>query len=206
MQSNPIHSNQISNIDVDFKCILDCDCRSCKSLNEVLQLIINKVCENNVDLNALQLGCLDTPDSLQELIQDLVSRVDCSIAPLGTDPGPGTSLPEDSFLGLDTCNPDLWTCLAGSPLDCLIIKNEAGTQVNNPNIREVVQSIIKRMLAYQKQIKLLCTENTTLKSRLSAIELKLSQIETNCCNTTLVNRINYLESSVSVIQNTCCPQ
>lgn len=204
MQSNPIQSSQIQNIDVDFKCLLDCDCRSCKSLDEILQLIIDKLCANNIDISKLELACLNEPDNVQELIQEIINRLDCSNTELGVDPGPGTSLPPDTFLNLDLCSDDNWACSINTPYECLTIRNGLGNPTNTPGIRDVVQSILKRMMSQQKEIKRLCAANTALENRLNLLESKLNQIQENCCNTTLINRIVYLESTLVTLQQTCC--
>lgn len=204
MESNPVQSKQIKNIDVDFKCLLDCDCRSCKSLDEVLQLIIDKLCANNIDLTKLEYACLNEPDTVQELIQEIINRLDCSVTPLGVEPGPGTSLPPDTFTNLDLCSDDNWACSINTPYECLTIRNSLSNPTNTPGIRDVVQSILKRMMSQQKEIKRLCAENTALKSRLDLLEAKVNQIQENCCNTTLINRIVSVEATLSHVQQTCC--
>ncbi len=204
MQSNPVHSNQINGLNLDFKCLLDCDCSSCKSLNDVFQLLIDKACKNDVKLEELTYSCFSEPDTLQQLIQELINRVDCNTEPLGVDPSPGTSLPPDTFIGLDLCNGDNWACSINTPSECIQIRNDLGVPVNNPTIRDVIQSIFKRLMSQQREIKRLCDENTQLKSRISLLESEVGQIKENCCNTTLLNKITFLESAIIGIQQNCC--
>lgn len=199
--SNPINSNQIVGLDLDLKCLINCDCNDCKSLNEILQLLIDKLCKDAIDIDKLDIRCLSgSLTTNQQLLQSIINKLDCSTSSTDTT-NPNNTLDLD-VTGLNLCDDDLWACNNFTP--CLFIKDSCGNPVTKYTIKDVLQTIIKRLLAYQKAIKSLCDENTALKARLDALELRLNTIETNCCNTSLVNRVSLLESSVQTIQNNCC--
>ena len=199
--SNPINSNQIVGLDIDLKCLINCDCKDCKSLNEILQLIVDKLCKDEIKIEDLDTRCLDgSLTSNQQLIQSIINKLDCSTS--STDSTTPTNPLGLDISGLNLCDDDLWACNNTTP--CLFVKDSCGNPVSNYTIKDVLQTIIKRLLSYQKAIKALCDENEALKTRLNNLELRLTNIENNCCNTSLVNRITLLESSVTTIQTNCC--
>ena len=199
--SNPINSNQIVGLDLDFKCLISCDCKDCKSLNEILQLVIDKICKDEIKIDKLDKRCLTgSLTTNQELIQSIINKLDCSIPSSPIDSVNSNNTLDIS--GLNFCDDDLWACDNTTP--CLFVKDSCNNPVTNYGIKDVLQTLIKRILAYQKAIKSLCDENTILKNRLDSLELRLSAIENNCCNTTLINRLSIVESSVLEIQNNCC--
>lgn len=198
--SNPINVNQLVGIDVDLKCLVPCNCGECKKLNEILQLLIDDSCKDKIDFEKIDWRCLTKQTSTQELIQEIIRHIDCSTSSSSSSTTPSDSEPDIS--GLNLCDSDLWTCSYSD--NCLPIKDNCNNSVVKPKVKDVLQSIIKRILSIQKQLISNCNTITQLEQKIAAMELKINQIESNCCNTTLLNRVTMLESQIIHIQETCC--
>ncbi len=208
--SNPIPSSQVVDINVDWTCGVE---PACATLDNVLQAIITEVCtkEDIIDLNDLTFDtCFNnnvvpsnTTELLQAIVDDIVT-LNC----------PDVEAPDVDISGLNLCDTDGWNC--GTLLQCLFITDNCGNPVVSYTLKELVQTMIKRMLAYQVEICALEDRIETLETNYTTLLSRMDVIEATCCNITLIDRIVVVEDAINTpttgvlgrldtIEATCCP-
>ena len=168
MTTNPISANQIVDVNIDLKC-LEVDC---KTLPNVLQAVVDKVCETVTDSNEftpLDFKCLDAVTTQTAFNQEVVDKL-CELEESG---GPNAPV-----CNLNYCASDNWDCQNRDT--CLIVTNPCNP--TTVTTCDVLQAMIKRMVAQGDVIIDLCSRVTTLESRVNTIQTQLTIIQTTCCN------------------------
>lgn len=185
--SNPIPSNQIVDINLEWTCGNEPEC---PTLDNVLQAIIEEVCDKEpmIDLNELTFdACFNgnvVPGNTTELLQAIVN----DIAALAC---PDVEAPDVDISGLNLCDDDNWNC--SSEVQCIPMVDECGNPVEAFTIKQLFQAMIARMMAYQDQICGLEDRVTQLEDDYTDLAAEIEVIKTNCCDITLINRIIALE-------------
>lgn len=190
----------------------------CSSFKGDLELLVKDYCKYRIDYSTLDKKCL-TASSNQELIQQLINKVNCATV--------STVIPAEITSQLDIsslnfCATDYWSCPDCIDEDkCITPVDSNGTPITarKYTIKEVLQAYAKRINALQNT---LCQEKTyrkSLETALATLTNRVNLIETNCCNVTLVSsiqaltsRVNSIDSQVQLdenriklIETNCCP-
>jgi hypothetical protein len=165
MITNPISANQIVDVSIDLKCLRV----ECPTLPNVLQTIVDKICEvvpidNNLEY--LDFKCFSVPGNVPEFYQEVIDKI-CAIS----------SEAGQTSCTYDYCSSDNWDC---EDATCLVVNNPCNP-VSITNC-DVIQALIKRTISQGNIIKDLCEEINTIKNRLNTLEAQLTIIQTTCCN------------------------
>jgi len=165
---NPIPGSQVVDVDVDFKCL---DTPACSTLESVIQLLIDKVCETETTEEAafgeLDFKCLTAVTNQKDLNQAVIDFI------CGLTSGTTTTF----TLNLNYCIHDLWNFTDDQ---CFVIE-DCGIPVVQPTLEEVLQALIKRILRYQDLFILLENRINALEARVTNNELAIAQIQATCC-------------------------
>ncbi len=211
--NNPVSIKQILD-SFDLGCIQR-PTGTCNTFKNDLELFVKDYCKNRIDISTLNKKCL-TASTNQELIQELINKVDCSGSSSSTtNPSSDIDVSNINFCGTDNWEcPDCFSCD-----DCLVIRNAQGNVITNYTIKDLFQSYIKRINSLQKKICVLNANLITQQAQINSLLNRVTLIEDNCCNTTLVSsmqvlnsKLNLLDtqvqtntSDISDIQANCCP-
>lgn len=153
--SNPVSVNQLVDLDLDLSCLPSIDL-TCGALTPVLQAIIDKICaQPNFDLD-----CLVASQTYDSVIQAIITKVCALEVPHIPDPLDLSSV--NLALG------DVWDCDATIPIVATGVTNE-----------EIIQALVSRVIDLSTILKDKCTEIDDLDTRLTQLELTVSNI--NCC-------------------------
>jgi hypothetical protein len=169
MITNPISANQVIDVAIDDKC-LDI---TCKTLPNVLQAIVDKICEDEADYSTLDFGCVESASSLTGVLQNILNAITCDEGGSG-----GQTTPNNlEITGLTPCTTDNWNC---SNTDaCFDLGNVCDPGV--VTVKLALQKLINRNVAYGNVIKSLCSQISDLQQQINVINLTVTNIQTSCC-------------------------
>lgn len=172
--SNPISSNQVVDVDVEFECLEP----ECKNLNGVLLEIDKRICDLEKPKD-IDFKCLNPKETQAEILQEIIDHV-CGGSNNGggggSSGGGSTSPLSLNFDTLNLCTGDSWECDDAVCLTPFNLSNPA-----SKTLQVLLQAMIAREISLSNEVKKLCTEVTTLKSRVTNLEAQLTIIQNNCC-------------------------
>ena len=169
--ANPISSNQVVSVAIDLKC-LDVPC---PTLNNVLQAVVDKVCDET-DFDAIDYGCASPATTLTGALQSAFT----AISAIGCAPGGGTPVTDGSDLlveGIQACSSDGWDCSSRDA--CFDLTNSCSP--GDVTVALLFQKLIDRNVAYGNTIKGLCDRISELEQNVADLQLSVATIQSSCC-------------------------
>ncbi len=170
MVNTPISANQVIDVPIELNCLEV----PCKTLPNVLQAIVDKLCVAAPDLSTLDFRCVvptTAPVDLLGVLQGIINVLPCDV-----DPVPPTSN-DGVITGLTGCTPDSWDCSDADA--CISLANVCNPGVVTVSV--VLQALLNRNVSYGNAIKLLCAQVAALQSQISTLQLQVTTIQTTCC-------------------------
>lgn len=166
--TNPISANQIADVAIDLKCVGPI---SCPTLPNVLQAMVDKICEVQ-DFSSLDFGaCVGSGTTLLEILQAIIDAQQCGIC---DDNGSGSS---DVITGLLECSSDNWSCAEAN--SCFTLTNPCAP--GTITVKNVLQALLNRNVAYGNLLKIHCDQINTLQNQVATLELTVRGIQSSCC-------------------------
>lgn len=144
-----IPAGQIVDVNIDTDC-LDVEC---KTLNNVLQAIVDRLCDT--ELPSLDFKCLPQATTLQGLLQSIINR-------LCEEPEPTVTTFSLSF-----CQTDTWNC------------GNTACIPSQTNLNDTVQALIARVNRLSQVISTQCTQIANLQSQIDQLTLQVNNLD--CC-------------------------
>lgn len=168
--TSPISSNQVVSVAIDLKC-LDVPC---PTLNNVLQAIVDKTCEET-DFTSIDYGCATPATTLTGALQSAFNAIDG----IGCDPNgtPATDASELTVGGIQTCSSDSWDCSSRDA--CFDLTNPCSP--GDVTVALLFQKLIDRNVAYGNVIKSLCDRISELEQNVADLQLAVATIQSSCC-------------------------
>jgi len=138
---------------VDVNINLDCLDVECNTLNNVLQALVDKVCDT--ELPSLDFKCLPQVTTQAALYQALIDKV-CE-----------TNEPAPTTFTMSFCQTDTWAC--GQPA-CI---------PSQTTLNATVQALIARVNSLTNIISSQCTQIANLQSQINQLTLQVNNLD--CC-------------------------
>ena len=169
--TNPISSNQVISVPIDWKCLEV----PCPTLTLGLQAIVDKICDEP-DYTTLDFGCVTPSETHLGTLQSILTAIDeigCGAHNLNTL----TDATDLNVTGLTACSTDSWECNRADA--CFDFTNACDP--GEITVGLVFQKLIDRNVAYGNMLKILCDRVTELEEIVADQQLAITNIQTSCC-------------------------
>ena len=187
--SNPISVNQITDTNLNLKCIPPNDCRD---LTSDIQAFIDDYCSGKFDSTKIIQSCLTglppTYD-INFLLNKIITKF-CNPAAVVNGP----EADQTQLLALNFCTADTWTTASS---DCLTIVDSCNNPVVNFNEVDVFRSLIRRVIALEGIIRTLKTTIDTQQVTINNQTSEIANIIANCCNISLLSSIQTINNRLA---------
>lgn len=188
--SNPISVNQITDTNLDLKCVVP---PTCRNLSADIQSLINDYCLSKFDQTKVIQNCftgMPVNYDINFILNKIITKLCLPVVPPSLVEADTTDL-----LNLNFCTADNWT--PASVSDCLSILDSCQNPLTVFSEIDVFRSIIRRLIAMEVQIRLLKNITDTQQVTINLQTSQIANIIANCCNISLLSSIQTINNRLA---------